>query len=126
MYTNELKHYGVLGMKWGIRKAHSNSLEISKSGKKSIKGNIKNKLNANKNRNKAIKKLSDEELRRVITRLQMERQYKQLNERQKSIGEKFVRQVVYETAKSTASSYLSKGLNKGINAAVDYIKTHRS
>ena len=116
MYTNELKHYGVLGMKWGIRKAHSNSLKISKSGKKSIKGNIKNKLNANKNRNKAIKKISDEELRRKITRLQMEQQYKQFTKRQQSAGEKFIKQVLYESAKNTASKYVSKQMSNVIDS----------
>lgn len=119
MHTDEIYHYGILGMKWGVRRAHSSSLKIGKSGKKSIKDNIKNKLNANKNRNKSIKKLSDEELRRKINRLQMEQQYKQLNKRQQSVGEKFVKQVLYESAKNTASKYVSKQMSNVIDSVLE-------
>ena len=70
---NELKHYGVLGMKWGVRKARS---ETHSDYKKA-------------HSKKKVSEMSDQELRERNNRLQMERQYKDLT-RKTSIGKKAI------------------------------------
>ena len=49
MFKNELYHYGVLGMKWGVhkRRASTNSVGVSKSAKRYKKGeyNMGSELN---------------------------------------------------------------------------------
>ena len=49
----------------------------------------------------------------------MEQQYKQLNKRQQSVGEKFVKQVLYESAKNTASKYVSKQMSNVIDSILE-------
>lgn len=57
---NELTHYGVEGMKWGIRRSEA---QLAK---------------ARGSKTDDISKLSDDELRRRVNRLNMEQQYKKL------------------------------------------------
>lgn len=69
MDNNELRHYGVLGMKWGRRKADPSYK----------KAHAKTK----------VKYLSDKDLNDINKRLNAEKQYKDLT-RKKSVGKKAV------------------------------------
>lgn len=80
---NELYHYGVLGMKWGVRRSRSNSSGSKKRSKKS-KPSIDPSYKKAHSKNK-IKYMSDSELREVNSRLNAEKQYRDLT-RTKSIG----------------------------------------
>ena len=90
-----LQHYGILGMKWGVRRTPEQLARAS--GKKSSSDD-------------EVKKMSDSELRSKINRLQMEKQYKQLTSSEISVGRKFVQQ--------TATNYVSKYMTKGIDVVI--------
>lgn len=80
---NELYHYGVLGMKWGVRRSRSSSSGSGKSSKRSkpaIDPSYK-KAHAKKK----LKYMSDNELREVNKRLNLEKNYSDLT-RTKSKG----------------------------------------
>ena len=84
---NELYHYGVLGMRWGVRKSKSGSSGVGKRSKRS-------KLTVDPSYKKAhskkkLKYMSDNELREINNRLNAEKQYKDLT-RTKSRGKKAV------------------------------------
>lgn len=87
---NTLIHYGILGMKWGIRRApkqlargargHSKTDEIHEDYKKARTP-------------KSIKSMSDAELRNRLNRLQMERQYSQLSESSVNKGKEYAQKL---------------------------------
>lgn len=110
----EMRHHGILGMKWGVRR------ENPSSGGRGSTNRSKNEhddyLTARSK--KSIKTMSDNELRKSINRLQMEQQYSKLTQNKKSAGFKFVQDVLTNAAKQTATQYVSKYMTKGIDEVI--------
>ena len=79
-YDDFLQHYGVLGMKWGKRKARSNASSNKKP--KSTKNTTTSKPKPKPKPTQ--RELSDEELRAVINRMRLEREYADLRYRSSS------------------------------------------
>ena len=79
-YDDFLQHYGVLGMKWGHRKARSTSSSNKKP--KSTKNTTTSKPKPKPKPTQ--RELSDEELRAVINRMRLEREYADLQYRTSS------------------------------------------
>lgn len=79
-YEDFLQHYGVLGMKWGHRKARSTSSSNKKP--KSTKNTTTSKPKPKPKPTQ--RELSDEELRAVINRMRLEREYADLQYRASS------------------------------------------
>ena len=77
-YDDFLQHYGVLGMKWGHRKSRSN---VSSNKKPK---NTKNTTTSKPKPKQTQRELSDEELRAVINRMRLEREYADLQYRASS------------------------------------------
>ena len=77
-YDDFLQHYGVLGMKWGHRKARSTSSSNKKP--KSTKNTTTSKPKPKQTQ----RELRDEELRDVINRMRLEREYADLQYRASS------------------------------------------
>lgn len=78
-YDDFLKHYGVLGMKWGKRKARS-----TVSSNKKPKSAAITKPKQTPKPKPTRRELSDEELRAVINRMRLEREYADLQYRSSS------------------------------------------
>jgi len=79
---NDLKHFGILGMKWGVRKGKTSGGRTSKKSEDFLKTKALRK--------KKLDQLSNSELRSLNERLQLERQYKTLTEKKSSFGKKKV------------------------------------
>lgn len=70
---SELYHYGILGMKWGVRRTPEQLARASKKTS-SVHEDYKKAHD-----NKSVKEMSDAELRARVNRLNMEQQYSKMN-----------------------------------------------
>ena len=143
--NNELIHYGVPGMRWGIRRSRSLhfSPQIEKQFKKKNDTSVE-KLKAAKTssdhaskiteeglkihdairgakaarRREDLSQLSDAELKAKITRMNLEQQYNNLNSNQVSKGQAYARSTL-----EIAGSVLAIGSSAvGIALAVKQLK----
>ena len=81
--SNSLYHFGIKGMKWGIRRYQNKDGSLTAAGKKRYNEGEqspkeKSTQSSSSNRSRSISELSDAELRTRINRLNLEKQYKQL------------------------------------------------
>lgn len=78
-YTDELYHYGVLGMKWGRRKSRS---KIGKPTFGTKKPKVDKRSEDHKNvaqiRKKKVNQMTNQELKEVNKRLELETRYNEL------------------------------------------------
>ena len=107
MEPNELYHYGVLGMKWGKRRARSTSSDYKKSSSL---------------RSKKADELSDNQLKNVTKRLQLENNFNDAKNKQRSSGKKFVD----NTSKQVLGMAVGALGSLAINAGIKYVKSRLS
>lgn len=89
--NNELYHHGVLGMKWGVRKDRST---VSK--KSSKKTQTKKKI--------SVKDMSDDEIRKAVNRLNLEKQLKLLSTENVSKGKIYTDKILKASTTIAAAS----------------------
>lgn len=110
-YDDFLQHYGVLGMKWGKRKARS----TVSSNKKPKSTTITKPKQTPKPKSKPTqRRLSDAELRAVVNRMRLEREYADLTYRASSRSkvENVVRTIGTVAALTTSAVKIYENLNK--------------
>ena len=90
---SDIMHFGVLGMKWGVRRK-KNSVSRKEQKKRANKKTSRDYNETEFLRKRKVKSLSNAQLKKAITRMQLEQQYKQLSKNDRSklqrIGEKFL------------------------------------
>lgn len=122
-----LIHHGVKGQKWGVRrtpeqlghaprKEHKSKIAI-KISKEKPKGQTPPtkpvQKPASTEKKKTTKEMSDDELRRAINRIELERRYSSLTAKQKSKGRKIVEEIIGDSAKAVSKKYTTKAMDKG-------------
>lgn len=116
-YSNELYHYGRLGMKWGQRifgsradrkAARQRSKNLEKARKVSAKNRQKEAVRKQKAKDGKLpaKKMTDAELREKIERLRLEQTYNDLRKdaRSNSRGTRFVDRFIDSTIDKVAEN----------------------
>lgn len=151
---NEMYHYGVLGMRWGVRRAirkhrrnvrrrEKEQLENQKLQREAMKQSIKrtSKLQTN------LSDMTDEDLSKAYTRLNLERnvkrlmddlnedqytaalnkrvstikleqEYRNLTAPQKSAGRKFMDDIMPTVGKAAVGTVTTVGLTKAVSKAL--------
>lgn len=80
---SELYHYGIKGMKWGIRRYQNKDGTLTAAGKKrereQTKGWSKEAKEARRIKRKSVNQMTNKELQTLNRRLDLEANYKRLN-----------------------------------------------
>ena len=124
---NHLSQYGVRGMKWGVRKRRSASVDKQKP-KPSTTAKESRQVQRTSDRSRGAgkanslaqrpqnRRMSDAELRNRLNRLQMEKQYRELTTSPK--GKSFVKEVLQDTGKQVARQVVKTAANVALEMAV--------
>ena len=133
-YSDELMHYGRKGMKWGQhiygrlyrhkdgslnsfgrKKAKKYAAKYKRlTGSRPTAKSIETSTSkpSSKPEQKSIKDMSDNELRNTINRLQLERQYQQLQPSHISKGKRFIDKVLAPAATDAGKQLLKEWMLK--------------
>lgn len=91
MSNDILVHYGIKGMKWGVRRTEA-QLARARGNKSSSETESEDYKKAHSS--KSVKSMSDAELRNRLNRLQMEQQYERLNPQTVNRGKEIVNKIL--------------------------------
>jgi hypothetical protein len=124
-----LAHYGVRGMRWGVRKGASDAVRANQTAnsvwrtgrqmRKATRGGKKAEPPSEESaralelqrrvQKSGTSALTNKDLQALVTRMNLEKQYSNLNQRQVSTGRKMVNQFAQNQAQQLAAQYGPKG-----------------
>lgn len=107
MDNNQLYHWGIKGMKWGVRRSEAQLARARGEKTEEVHEDY-----ANAHSKKSVKSMSNAELKARNNRLQMEQQYSNLT-KSTSAGKKFVTGVLISAGTAVATGIATKYMKSG-------------
>lgn len=112
---NCLAHYGILGMKWGVRRTEE---QLAKArGKQNSSADAKEK-ESRKTDVKNRRTLSDTELQKKVERLKLEKQFKDLTNEDISPGKKLASDILKAAGTKVLSAAVAGATAYAVKAAM--------
>ena len=124
MHNNTLKHYGITGMKWGIRRFQNKDGTRTPAGKKRYDGDeTPKKTTKEEPKQRTVKDLSDTELQARIRRLDLEKRYKDLstsvNPPKSTRGKDFALRVIEKIGENKLVNIGTQAATKGLGELIN-------
>ena len=113
--TGTIAHFGVKGMKWGVRKATTRGSTPPSKRKPKAEGEG---TSTEHRQSMGMHAMSDTELRNAINRIKLQREYAQLTApppKEKSRGRQVVENIVYGSAEAAGKKVLTGALTNVLN-----------
>lgn len=112
MNSTELQHYGILGMKWGVRRrskrAPEKPVKVSSDHAKAV--SLKRKK---------VSEMSNDELQTLTRRMNLEAQYANLTVTKKSKGRQFAEAYLSKFGKKVADHYTDEAFKRVMSKAAE-------
>lgn len=117
MYDDQLRHYGILGMHWGRRKGRSQEhTHVTRARMSGTKEDDKKEISTSSSPpKKQVKDMSDTELKDLISRLELEKKYRDLTPQKTSKGKALVMDALDKAGKNMAGQVATYALGIAIN-----------
>ena len=128
--TTDIQHYGVKGMKWGVRRSDAQLARARKARKKDNRSGDRKLVDKSidKSKKSGVGSLSNKQLKQVNSRLELERKYKQLNTKKSPVdkGLERTKKILAVGAavngaiafsKSPAGRAIASGIKEGLEQA---------
>lgn len=108
MSGDTLTHFGIKGMKWGIRRYQNKDGSLTPAGKERYSAD------------RDLKSLSDQELRDRISRLELEKRYKSLTASDTDVkrtnrGKEFITSVLESSGRNIATQLATYAMGTAVN-----------
>lgn len=116
--SDYISHFGVKGMKWGIRRYQNRDGSLTPEGRKRY-GRSEDSEIVRELRKKPVSAMSNQELETVIRRMNLERQYRDLKSSEINSGKKKAKEVLdYANTASQFYNLYNSPMGKATKSAI--------